>query len=74
MLEVNWRGFTLPWIYTVDGDLVIRPSELRPGAVPFLRAPAWNPLHGGRRLHQKCSPTNSSLLAQSAAAALGSIA
>lgn len=26
MLEVNWRGFTLPWIYTVDGDLAIRPA------------------------------------------------
>lgn len=24
--EVEWRGFRLPWIYTVDDDLFIRPS------------------------------------------------
>ena len=24
--EVDWRGFRLPWIYTVDEDLFIRPS------------------------------------------------
>lgn len=26
MQEVDWRGFSLPWIYTVDDDLFIRPS------------------------------------------------
>lgn len=26
MQEVDWRGFRLPWIYTVDDDLFIRPS------------------------------------------------
>lgn len=25
MLEVDWRGFRLPWIYTVDDDLAVRP-------------------------------------------------
>ncbi|WP_413991185.1 hypothetical protein ACMDCR_03460 [Labrys okinawensis] len=26
MQEVDWRGFRLPWIYTVNDDLFIRPS------------------------------------------------
>jgi hypothetical protein len=26
MLEVDWRGFRLPWIYTVDADLAVRPA------------------------------------------------
>ncbi len=26
MPEVNWRGFTLPWIHVVDEDLFVRPS------------------------------------------------
>src|SRR3546814_2948679 len=26
MQEVDWRGFRLPWIYTVDDDLFIRPA------------------------------------------------
>lgn len=26
MEEVDWRGFRLPWIYTVDDDLFIRPA------------------------------------------------
>jgi hypothetical protein len=26
MLEVDWRGFRLPWIYTVDEDLFARPN------------------------------------------------
>jgi hypothetical protein len=25
MIEVDWRGFRLPWVYTVDEDLVIQP-------------------------------------------------
>lgn len=27
MLEVDWRGFKIPWVYTVDGDLAIRPPR-----------------------------------------------
>lgn len=26
MLEVDWRGFRLPWVYTVDTDLAIQPE------------------------------------------------
>ena len=25
MLEVDWRGFRLPWVYTVDEDLAVQP-------------------------------------------------
>lgn len=25
MLEVDWRGFRLPWVYTVDDDLAVQP-------------------------------------------------
>src|SRR4029450_13435583 len=28
MREVDWRGFRVPWIYTLDDDLFVRP--LRP--------------------------------------------
>lgn len=28
MLEVDWRGFRVPWVYTVDSDLFVRPSAL----------------------------------------------
>lgn len=27
MLEVNWRGFVVPWIYSADEDLFVRPSQ-----------------------------------------------
>jgi hypothetical protein len=27
MLEVDWRGFKIPWVYTVDTDLAIRPPR-----------------------------------------------
>lgn len=27
MLEVNWRGFVIPWIHTVDEDLFVHPSR-----------------------------------------------
>ena len=26
LLEVDWRGFRIPWIYTVDNDLFVRPA------------------------------------------------
>lgn len=26
MLEVDWRGFTIPWVYAVDEDLFARPN------------------------------------------------
>ena len=26
MLEVDWRGFRFPWIYTVDADLAVQPA------------------------------------------------
>jgi hypothetical protein len=28
MLEVDWRGFRVPWVYTVDSDLFVRPNAL----------------------------------------------
>ena len=27
VLEVDWRGFRVPWVYTVDSDLFVRPSS-----------------------------------------------
>jgi hypothetical protein len=27
MAEVDWRGFRVPWIYTVDSDIFIRPNS-----------------------------------------------
>jgi len=27
MLEVNWRGFRVPWIYTISDDLCVRPAR-----------------------------------------------
>lgn len=27
MLEVDWRGFRIPWVYTVDSDIFVRPSS-----------------------------------------------
>ncbi|MBN9515878.1 MAG: hypothetical protein KIT25_02525 [Enhydrobacter sp.] len=27
MLEVDWRGFLVPWIYTLDEDLFVRPAR-----------------------------------------------
>lgn len=27
MLEVDWRGFRVPWVYTVDSDLFVRPGS-----------------------------------------------
>ncbi len=26
MAEVDWRGFRVPWVYTVDSDIFVRPS------------------------------------------------
>jgi hypothetical protein len=26
MLEVDWRGFRLPWVYTADADLAVQPA------------------------------------------------
>jgi hypothetical protein len=28
MVEVDWRGFRVPWVYTVNRDLFVRPSVL----------------------------------------------
>lgn len=38
MLEVDWRGFRVPWIYTMSDDLCVRPS--RP---PDPDALSWEP-------------------------------
>ncbi len=27
MLEVDWRGFRVPWVYTVDSDIFVRPNS-----------------------------------------------
>jgi len=37
--EVDWRGFRLPWIYTVDDDLFIRPSP--PPSADSLTLEPW---------------------------------
>jgi hypothetical protein len=39
MHEVDWRGFRLPWIYTVDEDLFIRPSP--PPSADSLTLEPW---------------------------------
>lgn len=26
MVEVDWRGFRVPWVYTVDSDIFVRPN------------------------------------------------
>lgn len=39
MQEVDWRGFRLPWIYTVDDDLFIRPSS--PPSADSLTLEPW---------------------------------
>ncbi|MBN9508947.1 MAG: hypothetical protein J0I21_07475 [Alphaproteobacteria bacterium] len=26
MAEVDWRGFRVPWVYTVDSDIIVRPN------------------------------------------------
>ncbi len=28
MTEVDWRGFRVPWVYTVDSDIFVRPNTL----------------------------------------------
>lgn len=28
MAEVDWRGFRVPWVYTVDSDIFVRPNML----------------------------------------------
>ena len=27
MPEVDWRGFKIPWVYTVDSDLAVQPQR-----------------------------------------------
>ena len=39
MQEVDWRGFRLPWIYTADDDLFIRPSP--PPSADSLTLEPW---------------------------------
>src|SRR3546814_12497157 len=39
MQEVDWRGFRLPWIYTVDDDLFIRPAP--PPSADSLSLEPW---------------------------------
>lgn len=39
MQEVDWRGFRLPWIYTVDDDLFIRPAP--PPSADSLTLEPW---------------------------------
>lgn len=39
MQEVDWRGFRLPWIYTVDDDLFVRPSP--PPSADSLTLEPW---------------------------------
>jgi len=38
MLEVDWRGFRVPWVYTVDDDLVVQPMA-PPNAEPLTFEP-----------------------------------
>lgn len=38
MPEVDWRGFRVPWVYTVDDDLFVRSS-----APPFADTLSWEP-------------------------------
>ncbi len=37
--EINWRGFRIPWVYTVDNDL-FRPPE----SLPSLKTLTWEPV------------------------------
>ena len=39
MPEVDWRGFRIPWIYTVDDDLFVRPA--RPPTADSLTLEPW---------------------------------
>jgi hypothetical protein len=39
MLEVDWRGFRLPWVYTVDDDLAVQPM-----APPDAKALTFEPV------------------------------
>jgi hypothetical protein len=39
MQEVDWRGFRIPWIYTVDEDLFIRPAT--PPSADSLTLEPW---------------------------------
>ena len=39
MQEVDWRGFRIPWIYTVDQDLFIRPAA--PPSADSLTLEPW---------------------------------
>jgi hypothetical protein len=39
MPEIDWRGFRVPWIYTVDEDLFVRPS--RPPSADSLTLEPW---------------------------------
>lgn len=39
MQDVDWRGFRLPWIYTVDDDLFIRPAP--PPSADSLTLEPW---------------------------------
>lgn len=39
MQEVDWRGFRVPWIYTVDDDLFIRPAP--PPSADSLTLEPW---------------------------------
>lgn len=39
MPEVDWRGFRIPWIYTVDEDLFVRPA--RPPSADGLTFEPW---------------------------------
>ncbi len=39
MPEVDWRGFRVPWIYTVDDDLFVRPA--RPPSADSLTLEPW---------------------------------
>ncbi len=38
MLEVDWRGFRVPWVYTSDEDLFVRPQ-----AMPSPESLSWEP-------------------------------
>jgi hypothetical protein len=38
MLEVDWRGFRVPWVYTLDDDLFVRPQ-----APPSPDSLSWEP-------------------------------
>ncbi|MBI0537491.1 hypothetical protein D9599_18180 [Roseomonas sp. KE2513] len=39
MPEVDWRGFRVPWVYTIDEDLFVRPQ-----APPSPESLSWEPL------------------------------